>query len=162
MELKDIKLDPHNYRKHTDKNKELIKRSLEECGFGRSILIDSEGCIIAGNGVFSQLPKNTKTKTIQTYGDELVIVQRMDLKTKDRKRKELAIWDNSTGDKVEWDYPLVQTDFNGSDLEYYGVPVFETSDLSDVESFFKNSDENKKKMPKKVVCPHCGKEFELE
>ena len=48
----DIKLDKRNYRKHNDRNKELINQSLGELGAGRSILIDNENEIIAGNGVF--------------------------------------------------------------------------------------------------------------
>ena len=162
MELKDIKYDKKNYRKHSDQNKALIKKSIEEVGLGRSVVIDSENELIAGNGVVSQLPKGTKIKVIETDGSELVVVKRTDLKTNDEKRKQLAIMDNSTGDKVEWDYPLLQADFDGPELEDFGVPVFETSDLSDIEDFFKDSDIKKEKMPKKVVCPHCGKEFDLE
>ncbi len=42
-----IKSDKRNYRVHNDKNKKLIRKSLEECGAGRSILLDSEDGIIA-------------------------------------------------------------------------------------------------------------------
>lgn len=52
-----IKLDPKNYRRHNKKNKELIAKSLTECGAGRSVLIDKEGALIAGNGVYEQAKK---------------------------------------------------------------------------------------------------------
>ena len=52
-----IKLDSKNYRVHSDKNKMIIDKSLKELGAGRSILIDSENEIIAGNGVFEQAEK---------------------------------------------------------------------------------------------------------
>ena len=55
-----IKLDSKNYRVHTDKNKMIIDKSLKELGAGRSILIDSENEIIAGNGVFEQAEKQNK------------------------------------------------------------------------------------------------------
>lgn len=45
-----INYDSRNYRKHSDKNKNLINKSLKECGAGRSIVIDNEDNIIAGNG----------------------------------------------------------------------------------------------------------------
>ena len=48
----DIKFDKKNYRKHNDKNKKLINKSLKECGAGRSILIDNQNEIIAGNGIY--------------------------------------------------------------------------------------------------------------
>lgn len=38
----EINFDKRNYRKHSDKNKELINKSLKECGAGRSIVIDNE------------------------------------------------------------------------------------------------------------------------
>ena len=49
--MTELKYDPRNYRIHTDKNKRLIKKSLEDCGTGRSILLDKNDVIIAGNGV---------------------------------------------------------------------------------------------------------------
>ena len=49
-----IKYDQNNYRIHSAENKQLIKKSLEDCGAGRSILIDNENEIIAGNGVYEQ------------------------------------------------------------------------------------------------------------
>lgn len=47
----EIKFDKRNYRKHGEKNKRLIRKSLQENGAGRSILLDSDNSLIAGNGV---------------------------------------------------------------------------------------------------------------
>ena len=55
--MDEIKFDKRNYRKHDKKNKSLIKKSLEKFGAGRSIIIDNEGEIIAGNGVYEQAQK---------------------------------------------------------------------------------------------------------
>ena len=52
MKKEEIKPDKRNYRIHNDKNKQLIKKSLDELGAGRSIVIDNDGEIIGGNGVF--------------------------------------------------------------------------------------------------------------
>ena len=91
-----IKMDSRNYRKHSDKNKKLINKSLKELGAGRSILVDNEGEIIGGNGVYEQAKKlGLKTKIIETDGSELVVVKRTDLSTDDPKRKKLAVMDNS-------------------------------------------------------------------
>ena len=51
----EIIFDKKNYRKHSDKNKKLIKKSLEECGAGRSIVVDNKGEIIAGNGIIKEV-----------------------------------------------------------------------------------------------------------
>ena len=129
MELKDIKFDKHNYRKHSAENQKLIKKSLEETGFGRSVLIDSENCLIAGNGVVSQLPKNTKIKVVETDGTEMVVVKRTDLKTADRKRKELARNDNATSNNVEWEQEELKQDFSLDELKAWGI-----EELPDIET----------------------------
>lgn len=55
--MSEIKFDKRNYRKHSDKNKNLINKSLKECGAGRSIVIDNNNEIIAGNGIYEQAQK---------------------------------------------------------------------------------------------------------
>lgn len=122
-----IKFDAHNYRKHNDRNKELINKSLKECGAGRSIVIDNDNEIIAGNGIYEQAQKlGLKTKVIETDGSELVVVKRTDLQTDDAKRKQLAVMDNSTSDSSEFDFELLQADFDTEELEDWGLDVAET------------------------------------
>lgn len=50
-----IQFDPHNYRIHGDKNKRIIKKSLEDCGAGRSVLVDKDNILIAGNEVWKPI-----------------------------------------------------------------------------------------------------------
>lgn len=120
----EIKFDKRNYRKHSDKNKSLINKSLKECGAGRSIVIDNDGEIIAGNGIYEQAQKlKIPTKIIETDGSELVVVKRTDLKTDDEKRKQLAIMDNSTSDSSEFDFESLQTDFDVEQLQDWGLDV---------------------------------------
>lgn len=156
-----IKFDKRNYRKHNDRNKELIKKSLEECGAGRSIVIDNDDEIIAGNGIYEQAQAlNIPVKVVETDGSELVVVKRTDLSTDDEKRKKLAVMDNSTSDSSEFDLPLLQTDFPDTDLlNEMGVTVIPVSDI-DVDSFFEDA-EQKEKKKKTITCPHCGEEIEL-
>lgn len=52
-----IKKDKKNYRVHSEKNKRIIRKSLEELGTGRSILIDADDEIIAGNATFEEAEK---------------------------------------------------------------------------------------------------------
>lgn len=121
-----IKKDKRNYRIHTEKNKELIKKSLKDNGFGRSILIDKNEEIIAGNGVFEQAQKlGLKTKIIETDGSKLFVIKRKDLKYGDKKRRELAIMDNSASDSSYFDFDLIKEDFSKEDLEKYGLGIEE-------------------------------------
>ena len=120
----EIKFDKRNYRKHDKKNKSLIKKSLEKFGAGRSIVVDAEGEIIGGNGVYEQAKKlGLKTKIVETDGSELVVVKRTDLKTDDDKRKALAVMDNSTSDTSQFDLELLTADFTIDELEDFGIEL---------------------------------------
>lgn len=123
MKVEDLKFDKRNYRRHNDRNKELIKKSIEEVGFGRSIVIDSENEIVCGNGVVSQADKKTPVKVVETDGSELVVIKRTDLKTSDAKRKQLAVMDNSASDSSEFDFELLQEDFDTEELQDWGLDV---------------------------------------
>ena len=118
----EIKFDKRNYRKHSNKNKNLINKSLKDCGAGRSIVIDNEDNIIAGNGIYEQAQSlGMKTKIIETDGSELVVVKRTDLSPEDEKRKQLAIMDNSTSDSSEFNVELLNADFDMKILNDWGI-----------------------------------------
>ncbi len=126
-----IKFDTRNYRKHNEKNKKLINKSLSECGAGRSILIDANNEIIAGNGVYEQA-ENLKmaVRVIETDGNELIAIKRTDLKTGDKTRKRLALMDNSASDTSEFDFELLKEDFQIKDLTDMGIDI---KNLEDIE-----------------------------
>ena len=131
----EIKFDKRNYRKHDKKNKSLIKKSLEKFGAGRSIVVDAEGEIIGGNGVYEQAQKlGLKTRIVETDGSELVVVKRTDLKTDDEKRRALAVMDNSTSDTSEFDMELLTADFTVDELEDFGIELPEVEEEEDNES----------------------------
>ena len=124
-----IKQDRRNYRVHNDENKRVIRKSLEELGAGRSIVIDNEGEIIAGNGVYEQAQKlGIKTKIIETDGSELVVVKRTDLATGDDKRKKLALADNAASDTSEWADELLREDWTPEVLADFGVVLHEVKE----------------------------------
>lgn len=116
----EIKFDKRNYRIHDDQNKRLIKKSLDEYGAGRSIVIDNENEIIGGNGVFEAWG-NKPVKIVETDGSELVVVKRTDLSPNDERRKQLAVMDNSTSDSSEFDLELLKKDFDSEELADLGI-----------------------------------------
>lgn len=155
MELKDLKQDKRNYRIHSEKNKELIRKSIKECGLARSVVIDNENYLIGGNGVVSQLDKNTPVRVIETDGSELVVVKRTDLSTDDEKRKQLAIMDNSTSDSSEFDLELLSIDFEVPELKEMGIdiPNIGEKELKDISDNLKQEYE---------VVVECSDEYEQE
>ena len=101
---KKIKLDPRNARSHPDRNRSAVEKSLRELGAGRSIVVDRDGVIVGGNAVYEQAVKlGIPVKEIETNGDELIVVRRVDLATDDPRRKALALADNQISTLAEWD-----------------------------------------------------------
>lgn len=137
IRMEKITFDKRNYRRHDDKNKRVIRKSLEELGAGRSVVIDKEGTLIAGNGVYEQAQKlKMPVRVVETDGSELVVVKRTDLATNDDKRKRLALADNVASDLSDFDNDLLQEDFTIEELgdwglEFEGETASETRDLSD-------------------------------
>ena len=132
MQLKDLKQDKRNYRKHNDRNISLIRKSVDDCGLGRSIVIDNENEIIAGNGLVSAISKNTPIKVIESTGKELIVVKRTDLSTKDEKRKKLAVMDNSASDSSEFDLELLKLDFDDFKLQEMGIDIETTEEETEI------------------------------
>ena len=117
----DLIQDEHNYRKHSDTNKARIKKSIDEAGLGRSVVIDADGVLVAGNGVQSVIDGDTPVRVVETDGTELVVVKRTDLHTGDPRRKTLALADNATADDVEWDFEAIAEDWTEDEAGDWGV-----------------------------------------
>ena len=129
-----IKFDERNYRLHPEENKNLIAKSLQELGAGRSIVIDNEGSIIAGNGVFEQAQKlGIPIEVIETDGSKLIVLKRTDLATSDKKRKELALADNSTSDSSVFDFEVLAEDWDVDELADWGVDFPEDEEGEEIE-----------------------------
>lgn len=97
-----IQFDPRNARRHPDQNKALIRQSLEEVGAFRSIAVDGEDIIRAGNGVYEQaVALGLKVRIVEAAPDELIAVKRPDLVGELAERA--AILDNRAGETSTWD-----------------------------------------------------------
>jgi DNA modification methylase len=97
-----LKSDPRNARKHPEKNRELIRNSLKEIGPFRSIAVDGDGIVRAGNGVFEEAKEmGLKVRVVDAAPDELIAVKRADIKGK--KAERAALLDNRASETSEWD-----------------------------------------------------------
>ena len=105
--INDLQNDPKNARKRTDRSAKLIKQSLEQYGAARSIVIDENNRILAGNGTIAgaKAAGIKNIKIIEADGDEIIAVKRSNL-TEDQKVG-LAIADNRTGDLSEWNIDML-------------------------------------------------------
>src|SRR5437870_3156686 len=70
--LGDLKPDPHNANRGTDRGRAALERSLREYGVGRAVLIDRHGGIIAGNKTVEQAKRlNIPLRVVKTDGHHL-------------------------------------------------------------------------------------------
>jgi len=129
--MSEIKYDSRNYRIHNEKNKRIIRKSLENCGAGRSVLMDNDNVLIAGNGVYEQAQElGLKVRVIESDGKELVVIKRTDLSSEDERRKALALADNHSSDTSVFDIELVMEDFSAEDLDLWEFSI-DDADLNE-------------------------------
>ena len=126
INIQELVQDQHNFNKGTAEGEKLMQKSLTELGAGRSILIDKDGNIIAGNKTQKAAIAAgiQKVRVIESDGSELIAVKRTDLSIDSKKGRELALADNVTTqvnlawDAVELESVAAQ---EGIDLEDWGM-----------------------------------------
>ena len=123
--IQDLKSDHKNARRRTDRSASLIAESLKRYGAARSIVIDEDGRILAGNGTVEGAKKAgiDKLRIIEAEGDELIAVRRAGL-SEDQKVG-LALADNRSSDLSEWDHDMLRQLSEEHDL----TPWFEDGEL---------------------------------
>lgn len=99
--IEDLIPDPKNANKGTERGLAMVEDSLRNYGAGRSILVDKDGVVIAGNKCLEAAAElNLPVRVVKTDGHELVVVQREDLDLDDGdKARQLAYADNAP---VRW------------------------------------------------------------
>lgn len=107
-----MKVNENRYNRGTKYGNGLIQYSLKKLGCARSIVSDKDDNIICGNDVFLAAKElGIKIVTIDTVGDVLICVRRMDISINDTKGKEIAIVDNLAQTKnLSWDTNNVISD----------------------------------------------------
>lgn len=161
VETKIDKLVPDNINanKGTEYGQHLVEKSLREFGAGRSILIDKNNRIIAGNKTVENAAAIGLDKVIivETTGDQIVAVKRTDIDLDSREGRELAIADNASAKaNIEWDeknIQQIQSDW-AIDPQDWGIPEFEEPEEEDEE------EEQKKDISTRLIV-ECGDVIKL-
>lgn len=146
--------DDLNANKGTEYGGHLIEKSLRELGAGRSILLDKNNRIIAGNKTIENASAIGMEDVIivETTGNQIVAVKRMDVDLDSQKGRELALSDNATSKaNLDWDPKAIQqiteewnvkpedwgvkADFgeNNPEAEWHGMPEFSGEDQSGIK-----------------------------
>ena len=102
--------DDLNANRHSEYGMQLLEKSIAELGLGRSIVVDKNGRVIAGNAVV-ETAANLGLENIivvPTDGNSLVVVKREDVDIDSKKGRELALADNSVARiNLAWDNEVI-------------------------------------------------------
>lgn len=99
----DLKPDRDNRRAHNPRNVGMIEDALHKVGAGRSIVIDENGMILAGNATIeaAALAGIENVQVVKTDGNTIIAVQRDNLT--DEQKRDLGLYDNRTAELATWD-----------------------------------------------------------
>ncbi len=106
VDINDLIPDDRNFNKGNEQGQQLMERSFKEMGAGRSILLDKNGRVIAGNkSQKAAIAAGIKrVRVIETTGDELVAVKRTDVDIDSAEGRKMAYLDNMTTQvNLTWD-----------------------------------------------------------
>ena len=126
--INSLQHDHKNARKRTERSASLIKESIDRYGAARSIVIDEDNRILAGNGTIegAKAAGIKNVRIIETDGQEVIAVRRTGL-SEDEKIG-LALADNRTSDLSEWDQEMLRRLSEEHDIS----PWFEQDDLDEL------------------------------
>lgn len=120
------KLDAGLFNLHTEYGMSLLEKSLRENGAGRSILIDKDNNIIAGNGIIEAAGNIglEDLQIVETDGTKIVAVKRTDIALDSEQGREMALADNATAAAdLEWDKDAIGEFFEAEDVGKWGLEL---------------------------------------
>jgi ParB-like chromosome segregation protein Spo0J len=115
-----LKPDKKNRRKHNERNIGMIVNSLQQVGASRSIVIDENNNILAGNGTVeaAQLAGIERMRIVDADGEEIIAVRRTGLS--DEQKRKLALYDNRAAELADWNLEQMLEDINAG-LDFDGM-----------------------------------------
>ena len=102
--------DERNANKHSKAGRKMVAESLRRYGAGRSVLVDKNNNIIAGN--LTAETWDGKVRIVETDGKELIAVR--------RNKYHLALVDEAAQESLQWDYEEIAKlqDELGIDIDF--------------------------------------------
>ena len=160
--LSSLTPDPHNARSHGERNLALIESALREVGAARSVVVDEDGTVLAGNATLAAAARAglTRVRVIESDGTELVAVRRSGLT--DAQKRRLALYDNRASDLADWDAATLaalqaDTDLSGLWTDDELGELLARLDAPEVD--FPEFDESAAESVAWATCPNCGHRF---
>ena len=161
--LADLKPDKRNARKHTPRNVGMIEASLQRDGFGRSVLLASDGTIIAGNATIDAAAAAgiEDVLVVESDGRRVIAVKRTDVDPGSTEFHNLAIADNRSAELAEWDADVLAGLTEDMDLSAFFRDDELLEALRQVPDFEPVGIDEQGRLDEKQMhtCPECGHVF---
>lgn len=125
----DLIQDDRNLNKGTERGQQLIEKSLRQFGAGRSILVDKNNRIIAGNKTHANAEAAgiDDAVIVETDGSKLVVVKRTDIDLDTKQGREMALADNaSVKVDLDWDTDALNNNVEGMAIVMRGTHLCKT------------------------------------
>lgn len=155
MKLSELIPDDKNFNKGTEAGGAMIKTSLSKFGAGRSILIDKNNRIIAGNKSVENAAAigMEDVQIVESDGKRIIAVKRTDIDLDSPEGREMALADNASAKaNIIFDAELIEAELGEAVCEEWGI---NTGKLDQEISDEKEIDE----LETDHKCPKCGYEF---
>lgn len=159
VDISDLIPDDKNFNKGNEFGESLIEKSFNKFGAGRSVLIDKNNRLIAGNKSTEKFSAQggQKVVIIETDGDTLVAVKRNDIDLDSDVGREMALADNASAKaNIVFDAELVEAELGEAVCEEWGV----TNGKKEVDGSF--DDEGIASKNQFGVIVICGNDSEQE
>lgn len=134
--IKDLIPDNKNYNSGNEFGNSLIEKSLRKLGAGRSILIDKNNRIIAGNKTIENAVAIglEDMQIVESDGTKIIAVKRTDIDLDSKKGRELALADNASAKaNIVWNHENLKEDWGDDELKGWGIEEIEPEILEAVE-----------------------------
>ena len=126
--IADLVFDNKNFNKGSEIGTALMDKSLSKFGAGRSVLIDKNNRLIAGNKTTEKFGElgGKNVLIVDTDKDTLVAVRRNDIDLDSPEGREFALADNATAKaNIVWDAEVLEAVVSEVVCEEWGVNVGE-------------------------------------
>jgi 16S rRNA G966 N2-methylase RsmD len=146
--MKSIKLDPRNARTHNDRNLATIKKSLETYGQRKPIVVNADGVIEAGNGLYLAAKSLGWTEIAAVYVND-----------DEDYAKGYGVMDNQSALLADWDLPtlkdlLQELDTGAFDMDATGFDAHELEQMM-TASHQGNTDDDAVPDDAPPICQPC-------
>ena len=131
--IKDLIPDNKNFNKGTEYGNSLIEKSLRKFGAGRSILIDKNNRIIAGNKTIENAAAIgiEDLQIVESDGTKIIAVKRTDIDLDSKAGRELALANNATAKaNIDWD---IETTFEVANEFGFDAGEWGINDVNELE-----------------------------